>query len=149
MKKKSVSSSATVSEKRHGHARPTLHSRLCASDDDGLQELVVLALAVPLLDGPDGIRARLAFTRDQSLHANLDTVPALVAVHDVVPTHDRCDLARAQFLGPVQQLLHVRRGRLGVGVASIAEEVDVDVRHGHLLGDLQQREEVFDVRVLW
>lgn len=37
--------------------------------------------------------------------------------------------------------------RLGVGVAAVTEEVDVDLGHANLLGHLEQAEQVVDVRV--
>jgi hypothetical protein len=47
----------------------------------------------------------------------------------------------------VEELLHVLVGRLGIGVTTVAEEVDEDVGNGHFLGHGKQTEEVLDVRV--
>jgi len=124
-----------------------LHSPLLAADDDGLQELVSLALLVAFLDGLDWVGALLALSADDTLHTQLDAVPALVAVHDIVASDDGGDLANADLLGLVEQLLHVTRAALGVRVAAVAEEVDEDLRHLHLLGDLEQADQVVDVRV--
>jgi hypothetical protein len=47
----------------------------------------------------------------------------------------------------LQESLHVAGSRLGVSVATITEEVDVDLGHANLLGHLEKSEKVVDVRV--
>ena len=47
----------------------------------------------------------------------------------------------------VEDGLHVAGSRLGVRVAAVTEEVDVDLGHADLLGHVEQAEEVVDVRV--
>jgi hypothetical protein len=47
----------------------------------------------------------------------------------------------------LEESLHVASSRLGVSVAAVTEEVDVDLGHANLLGHLEQSEQVVDVRV--
>ncbi|KAG9527173.1 phosphoglycerate mutase 2, partial [Aureobasidium melanogenum] len=135
-----------VNERRRksGH---TLDSAVLAVDNDGLEELVGLALLVAGLDGLDGVGRLLALALDNAVHGLLDAVPALVTVHGVVTTDNSGDLAEAELVGVVEDGLHMAGARLGVGVTAVAEEVDVDLGHADLLGDLEQSEEVVDVRV--
>src|SRR5690242_71239 len=125
----------------------TLDPTLLATENDGLQELVVLALLVSRLDGGYWVAAFLTLTSNQALHADLDTVPPLIAVHDVVATDDGCDLAEPDLLGRLQQILHVTGAGLGVGVTAVTEEVDVDLGDAHLLRNLEQSDQVVDVGV--
>jgi hypothetical protein len=46
-----------------------------------------------------------------------------------------------------EESLHVASSRLGVSVAAVTEEVDVDLGHANLLGYLEKSEQVVDVRV--
>lgn len=125
-----------------------LDAALLATDNDGLQELIVLILAVSLLDSCDGVAAVLALSENHTLEGNLDSVPALVTVHGVVAANDGGNLSDADFLGLVEKLLHVAGAGLGVGIASIAEEMDVDVGNANLLGHLEEGVKVVLLGVL-
>ena len=123
----------------------TLDAGLLAAEDDGLQELILILLTtagVGVLDGLDGVSGLLALAEDETLEGNLDAVPALIAVHGIVAADDGGDLADADLLDGVLEFLHVAGGRLGVGVAAVAEEVDEDLGHAGLLGGLEERVEV-------
>jgi hypothetical protein len=124
-----------------------LNAGLLAVDNNGLDELVGLAGLVTLSEGCDGVAGLLALACDETLHADLDAVPALVAVHDVVTTDNGRDLAKADLLGEGEQVLQVSLATLGVAVTTVTEEVNVYLGHTNLLGDLEQRLEVVDVRV--
>lgn len=127
----------------------TLDAALVTTDDDGLQELVVLALLIPLLDSLDRVVALLALAEDHALQGNLIALPPLIAVHRVVPTDNGGDLTDADLLDRGQQLLHVAGAGLGVRVAAITEEVDEDLGDSVRLGGLEQGIQVRLLRVLW
>lgn len=116
----------------------TLDTGLIAADDDRLEELVVLARLVPLLDGLDRVVALLALAEDHALERDLVPLPPLIAVHGVVPTNNGGDLANADLLDCGQQLLHVTGARLGVRITAITKEVDEDLGDPVLLGGLEQ-----------
>jgi hypothetical protein len=66
----------------------------------GLQELIRLVLLVPRLNRLDIVTAldSLAFPINEALHCNLDAVPALVAVHGIVASHDGRDFTDTDLL---------------------------------------------------
>ena len=125
----------------------TLYSSFLPIYNDGLQELIILVLAVSLLDSSHRVTAFLAFSFDQAVQANLDSVPPLIAVHDVVSAHHGRDVAEADLLGGLQQSLHVSGGRLGICVTAVAKEVDVGLGHALSLGDLEEGYQMVHVRV--
>ena len=116
----------------------TLDTTLVAADNDGLEELVVLALLVTLLDGLERVLALLALAEDQALQRNLVPLPPLVAIHGVVPADDGGDLADTDLLDRGQELLQVAGAGLGVRITAIAEEVNEDLGNAVCLGDLEQ-----------
>lgn len=120
---------------------------LLAAHDNRLEKFIRLVAVVPLLDGLDGVFGCFALAQHKALDANLDALPPLVSVHDVVPPHHRRDLANANVSRLLQQLFHVALGALGVGIAAIAKEMNKYVRHAHLLGDAQQPVQMFLVAV--
>lgn len=126
----------------------TLDAGLSAVQNDGLQELVVLALFVAFLDGSHGVTALLALALNHTLQGQLDSLPPLVTVHGVVAANNGSQLASANLLDVVQKLLQVCCTGLGVGVTAIAEEVDVYLGDLVLLGSLEQRIEVLLLGVL-
>lgn len=119
-----------------------LDTSLLSSKNDGLQKLVVFSLLVSLFNGLDRVGAFLTISNTEGVQANLDSVPSLVTVHSVVPTDDGSNLANANFLDLLQQLLHVTSTGFGVGVASVTEEVNVYVGDFEFLGDLEKGVEV-------
>jgi len=127
--------------------RRTLNTAFLTTNDDGLQELIVLILRVAVLDSLERVGAVLTLPSNQTLHTNLDTLPALVTVHDVVTANDSGNITKANLLGLVKQLLHVQNGALGVGITTVAEEVNEDLGDLHLLGEVEQSEQMSDVGV--
>jgi hypothetical protein len=109
---------------------------------------VLSTALVPLLDGLDGIGALLSLAQNHALQGDLDSLPALVAVHGPVTTDNGGDLANAELVELADKLLHVSGTRLGVGVAAVAEEVDVHLGNLVLLGRLQQSVQVVLLGVL-
>lgn len=126
----------------------TLDAASITVHDDGLQELVVLALLISFLDSGDRVTALLTLTKNQTLEGELDSLPPLVTVHGVVTTDNGGQLADTELLDGVQQLLQIAGARLGVGVTAIAEEVDVDLGNLVLLGGLEESIQVLLLRVL-
>src|SRR2546421_10503296 len=74
-----------------------LHSAFFPSHNDGLQKLIVLAFRIPLLDGGNRICRLLALTQNDTLHTNLNTIPPLISIHNVVTAHHRCNLTAANL----------------------------------------------------
>ena len=125
-----------------------MYASLLAVHYDGLEEFVLLALCVPLLDGLDRICTVLAFTLHHAVEAHLNPLPPLVSVHDVVSSHDRSDFGYASHLLDLRkQLLHISRSALWVRVSPVPEEMDVYLGYFHLFRDLQEGKEMFDVAV--
>lgn len=116
----------------------TLDARLLATDNDGLEKLVVLALVITLLDGLDRVGALLAFAEDKALESDLDTFPSLVTVHGIVSADNGGNLTNTKLLDLGEQFLQVTGTGLGVGVTAITEEVDVDLGDAILLGSLEE-----------
>jgi hypothetical protein len=125
----------------------TLDPSLLSTHDDGLEELIVLVFAVSFFDGGYRVATLFAFASDQPLHADLDPVPSLIAIHDVVASDDCCDVPQPDFLGGLQQRLHVPGGRLGIRVTAVTKEVNVSLGDSHVFGDLEQLYQVVHVRV--
>jgi hypothetical protein len=115
--------------------------------DDGFQEFIILPPGIALLDGADRVVGLLAVAQDEAPEAELDAVPALVPIHDVVATDDGGQLPDAELRETVEELLQVGGGALGVGITAIGKEVDEDVGHLELTGDLEKSEQMVDVRV--
>ena len=129
------------------NGKHTLDSAVLAIDDNGLQELVSLTSLVALLDSLDGVGRLLALAFEDADHGLLNTLPALVAVHGEVTSNNGSDLAETDLLSVVDDSLHVAGTGLGVGITTVTEEVDVDLGHADLLGDVEESEKVVDVRV--
>lgn len=126
----------------------TLDTGLLAATDDRLEELVILALLIALLDRLERVGALLALAQDHALERKLGALPPLVAVHGVVTADHGGDLADADLLHLPEQLLHVAGAGLGVGVAAVAEEVDVNLGHAGVLSGAEQGVEVLLLGVL-
>ena len=71
---------------------PTLDSALVTVEDDRLQELVGFVLLVTFLNSIDDVVCLLAFALNETVDCDLDTLPALIAVHCVVTADDGRDL---------------------------------------------------------
>jgi hypothetical protein len=126
----------------------TDNATLLASNNDGLEELVLLVLFVARLDGGNGIHALLALAEDHALEGNLVSLPPLVAVHGVVATDDGGNVTKANLARRGNQLLKVGGTRLGVRVAAVAKGVDVDLGDSDLLGGPEEGIQVGLLRVL-
>ena len=116
----------------------TLDPTSVAVDDNGLQELVCLVLLIALLNGLDGVLGLLALTLDKAVDGDLDSLPTLVTVHGVVASDDGGDFTYLLLLYECEEIFHVPCGRSGCGVATIAEEVDVDFLEADLLRGLEE-----------
>jgi hypothetical protein len=75
-----------------------LYPTLLAANNDGLEEFIILALFVPLVDGLDGIAALFALTEDETLHRNLNPVPPLVAIHGIISPNNGRQLPNSHLL---------------------------------------------------
>lgn len=126
----------------------TLDAGLVAIDNDGLEEFVVLALLVALLDGSQRVAAGLTLAQNHTLQGKLNTLPSLVTVHGIVATNNGGQLTNSKLLELAEELLHVAVARLGVRVATIAEEVNVDLGDLGSLGSLEQGVKVLLLGVL-
>jgi len=122
--------------------KQTLDPTLLPTHDNGLEELVILPLLVALLDSLNRVIALLALAEHHTLHGQLNTLPPLIAIHGIVAANGRGDLANTNLLQLVNKLLHVPGARLGVGIAPIAEEVDVNLGDARSRGGLYQGVEV-------
>lgn len=125
----------------------TFDSAFLASNNDWLQELVILLLLIPLLDRLDYILAVLAYTVDQSVNSNLDSFPSLVTIHRVVPADDSSNLSKVFFFHEIQQILGISLGRGRCRISTISEKMDVDVRDPDLFGSFEESEKVVDMGV--
>lgn len=126
-------------------AKLTLNSALVTTNDDGSQELVSVLVAVALISSSNGsnrVLAVLALAEAKALQGNLDSLPSLITVHGKVSANNGGDLTNANLLEILNELLHVVRTRLGVGITAIAEEVDEDLGHTVVLGGLEEGVEV-------
>lgn len=130
----------TVVEEEDGIS--ILDPGLLVADNDGLEELIVLPLLVALLDGLDRVAALLSLAEDQALQRQLVPLPSLITVHGIVATNHRCDLTNADLLELSEKLLHITSTGLGVGVPTIAEEMNVDFGDAGSLGGLEKSVEV-------
>ena len=127
---------------------PTLDTSLITTNNDRLEELIVLSLFVSLLDGLDRVTALLALAQNQTTQCDPNALPPLITVHGIVTANNRGDLASTNLLDVGEKLLHISGAGLGVGVAAVAKEVDEDIGNASLLGSLEEGIEVGLFRVL-
>jgi hypothetical protein len=125
-----------------------LDASFLSANNDGLEELIVLALLVSLLDGLDWVSALLTLAGAKSLETNLNSVPSLVTVHCVVSTNNTGNLTDTDLLDLGKQCLHISGTGLRVGVTAISEEVNVDIWNSNFLGDLEESVEMVLLGVL-
>jgi hypothetical protein len=130
-----------------GKNRLTLDPRLVTTEDNRLQELIRLIHLVLLLDRLDSILASLSDTSNKTIDSDLDPIPSLVSVHGVVSPTDGGDLAEADLLDVILEVLHVAGGGARGSVSPVSEEVDEDFGNADLLGSGEEGFEVVDVRV--
>jgi len=103
----------------------------------------------------DRIVSLLADSAHETIDSNLDSLPTLIAIHGIVATGDGGQLSVLDIFHLLQQLLQVSGSRARGSVASIAEKVNVNLRHLGLLGSIQESKEVgyvtvdTSVRDLW
>lgn len=127
---------------------PTSDSRLLSvTENDGFQELVCFVLLVLCIDGLDNVVRLLTLTLDQTVNSDLYPLPPFVSVHGIVTTNNGGNLAILLLGNKVEKLLHVYHCRPRSGVATVAEEVDIDMWDANFLGGLKESVEVGDVRV--
>src|SRR6185437_5802038 len=81
----------------------------------------------------------------QTVISDLDSFPALVSIHGVVPAHNRRQRAILQFRGLVQDLLYEANATGGQGVSAIGEEVDEGLWDSVFFSAFQQSHQMTDV----
>jgi hypothetical protein len=115
----------------------TLDPTLITTQNYGLQELVRLVLLVSCFDCLDELLfvMGLAFAIDEPGNSGGDTLPALVAVHGIVPAGDGGDLDGCLVLFVIAvelfdeglEIFRIADSRFRGSVAAVAEEVNEDV----------------------
>ena len=95
----------------------------------------------------DGVGILHALAADHGVVARLDTIPALVTIHAVEASLQRCDLARAELGTIVTQLADIARAARGRNVASVKEAVQIDALDAAVMRHLHHGEDVLDVAV--
>ena len=117
------------------------------SADDGLDKFVRHTGGIARLHRVDGVGILHAFAADHSVVARLNAVPALVTVHAVKASLQRCDLARAELGAIVTQLADIARAARGRNVTPVEEAVQVDTLDAAVMRHLHHGEDVPDVAV--
>lgn len=131
-----------------GQEKLTLDPGVRRSTDDRLDKLIGNTVLVALLDRLDEVTLDLvSLALQQSLDSNLDPIPSLISVHGVVSSDNSRDFSDTLLLDKVLELGNVLGRRLGGGVTSVTEEVDVDVLDTLGLGGFKQGKDMSDVRV--
>ena len=128
----------------HAVAGPDLSVR---SADDGLDKFVRHTGGVARLHRVDGVGILHALAADHGIVARLDAVPALVTIHAVEASLQRCDLARSELGTIVTQLADIARAARGRNVASVKEAVQIDALDAAVMRHLHHGEDVLDVAV--
>src|SRR5271167_3738874 len=105
--------------------RITFDAGLFPTNNDRLQEFVILALLISFLNSLDGITALLTIAYAQCVQSNLNSLPSLITIHSIVSPNNSSNLTNSNLLGLIQQLLHIPCTRLWIGIASITEKVYV------------------------
>ena len=121
-----------------------------AVDYDGFEEFVVLAFRILLFDGADGVGGGCAVGRcafHNAFEADFNPVPPFVPVHYVVASHHCGELAYAEFLGFVEELLEVACAGFWICIPAIAKHVDVYFGYFELFCDFEEGEKVLDMGV--
>lgn len=121
----------------------TFDATLFTIDDNGLQELVCDILPVVFLNHVnDAVLALAILTNaiNETLDGDLDTFPALITVHGIVPANDSGKLSIILLFHEVQQIFQVFCGRPRSGVTTITKEVDIGVGHSNLFCGLEKGE---------
>lgn len=126
----------------------TLDPAVIRATDDRLDKLIRNPILIPLLYRLDQIilsTLLIPFTLHQRIHGNLDPVPSLIPVHSEIPADNSRYLPQANLLDIVKNLLDILSRRLGSGISTITEEVDVDVLDLVRFGASEEGEQVEDV----
>jgi hypothetical protein len=126
----------------------TFYPSFLPSHNNGLQELILLALVIALLYCLANIIGLFALAKNNAFQANLYTIPTLVTVHDVVATNDRRNITEANFFGGFEKVFHISESGGGFGITAVAEEVDEDMGNTNIFGDFEKGNEMKNVRVL-
>ena len=123
------------------HRVPFGHAAALAGDA-GHHELVGDAVGIAALDALFPVAGLLALAVDKGGVGFLLAVPVLVAVHGVVAAGDGGDLADADGVQLVLDVLQEALAVVGVGVAAVHDGMDVHVFGAQGLGHIQQAEQV-------
>src|SRR5258708_8727542 len=87
--------------------KPTFNPTQITIHDDRLQKFVRLVLLVSSLDHLDIVAIfsdGFALPMHEAIDSNFYAVPALVAIHGVISSHNSRDLTNADFLDEIPQL---------------------------------------------
>src|SRR5258707_871545 len=84
---------------------------------------------------------------DNGAIGKLDALPAVVAIHGVIASHQSGKLPDAEFANLLLESLHEIAAAVRRSIPAIHEAVDQDVLDFLLLGHFQQCEQMIDVRV--
>ena len=123
-----------------------LHAATLAGDN-GNDELVGHVGGIAGLDGLGSVGGVVALAVDERGVGLLLAVPVVVAVHGVVTSGDRGDLAQPQLVQLGLQVGQEALAAVRVGVTAIHDAVQVDVLRTHVLGHLQHAEPVVGMAV--
>lgn len=123
----------------------TLDPTLTPTKHNRLQKLIRLIPLIRLLDTPHQILALLPLSFNQPIHRDLHPFPPLIPIHGIIPSHSSRDGPDLLLLDESEEVLGVGRGGARGGVASVAEEVDVDVGDADFFGGFEEGVEVVDV----
>ena len=116
--------------------------------DHGLHKLVRDAGGIGVLHSGHGHRVKMgALPIHHSVIGLLHPVPALVAVHGVVPAHHSGDLSHADLTALLHGLSHKLHAGGGGHIPSVQKGVDIDPLQAFVPGQLQKGEEMLDVGV--
>ena len=110
---------------------------------DGQHELISNTIVIRRLHSGNHVGALLAHAINKLVVSHLHTLPALIAVHGVVATDDRCNLTSRRCHMLLQRLDKALTATW-VGVATIHEAVHKGVLDGVVLSDVAELEEVVE-----
>jgi hypothetical protein len=120
----------------------TFDSTRVTIHNDRLQKLVRFVLLVSSFDRlyiiailSDG----LSLAMYEPVDGDFDAIPALVAIHGIISSHDGCDFTNADFLEEIAKFARIASRRTRCGVAPVTQEMDIHMRHTDFFGGLEQR----------
>lgn len=117
------------------------------AEDAGFKEFVRHAVSIAFFSKlSGGASAGLALTEDDGIPADLNAVPAFVAIHGIETANNGSNLGTVGGNG-ILQLLEESCATLGIGVATIGDGMNHDVFHTGFRSNLYNADEVVNVGV--